>query len=50
VLDGALDLELATDPPQLLHLGAGDEQPIPPTVAHRLLTTGPVRLEIRFLT
>jgi tellurite methyltransferase len=49
VLEGAIDLELATDPPQLLHLAAGDAQPIPPTVAHRVITTGPVRLEIRFL-
>jgi tellurite resistance-related uncharacterized protein len=49
VLDGSADFEMATEPPLHRRLGAGDEQPIPPGIAHRVMLDGPVRLEVRFL-
>lgn len=49
VLDGSLEVEMATSPPIERRLRAGDDQPIPPVVAHRVRLRGPARLAIDFL-
>ncbi len=49
VLEGAVGLEIATEPPMQVRLLAGDTQPIPPAVVHRLELDGSVRLEVQFL-
>ena len=49
VLDGAVTFAIETTPPFRARLAAGDEQPIPPGVAHHLGVDGPVRLEVDFL-
>lgn len=49
VIEGAITFEMATSPPTTTRLEPGDRQPIPPSVAHRVVLTGPVRLEIDFL-
>lgn len=49
--DGAIDFHFESDagPPVIpIHLAAGSVQPIPPGVAHRVVPTGPVRLELQF--
>ena len=50
VLEGEVGFELATEPPIDRRLAAGDEQPIPPGVAHRVVVDGPTRIEVRFLS
>ena len=49
VLEGSVGFSMDTDPPITRRLGAGDEQPIPPGVPHRLTVEGPVRLTVDFL-
>ena len=49
VLEGSVGFWLATQPPLERVLGAGDTQPIPPAVDHRLGLHGPVRLSVEFL-
>jgi tellurite methyltransferase len=49
VLDGSVGFSMATDPPVIAELAAGDTQAIPPLVVHALRVDGPVRLEIDFL-
>jgi tellurite resistance-related uncharacterized protein len=48
VLGGAVGFEMATEPPTVRSLSAGDEQPIPPEVAHRVVLDGSARLEVAF--
>ncbi|MBM3657941.1 MAG: DUF3565 domain-containing protein [Actinobacteria bacterium] len=48
LLDGAVGFSMDTDPPIVRHMVAGDEQPIPPEVPHRLTVDGPVRLVVEF--
>jgi tellurite resistance-related uncharacterized protein len=50
VLEGSVGFDLAVDPPLRRTVRAGEEQPIPPEVAHHLTVTGPVRLEVEFRT
>lgn len=52
VTEGAVDFQFEAEtmaPPLTRHLEAGSEQPIPPGSPHRLVPTGAVRLELRFL-
>jgi tellurite methyltransferase len=49
VLEGAVGFSMETDPLITRRLVAGDEQAIPPGVAHRLSLEGPVRLTVDFL-
>ncbi len=49
ILDGEVAFTIQTDPPFSALLHAGDEQPIPPGVAHLLRVDGPVRLAVDFL-
>lgn len=49
VLDGAAGFSMETDPPIATVLRAGDTQPIPPDVAHRVSVIGPVTLAVDFL-
>jgi tellurite resistance-related uncharacterized protein len=49
VLEGQAGFELSTDPPIDRTVFPGEEQPIPPGVAHRVVVTGHVRLEVDFL-
>lgn len=49
VFDGAVVFAVDTAPPVRVRLEAGDTQPIPPAVAHRLLADEPFRLAIDFL-
>lgn len=49
VLDGTVRFTMATAPPLDRTLRAGDEQTIPPDVAHALEVDGPVRLQVDFL-
>ncbi len=49
VLDGAAGFEMATVPAIERRLVTGEVQAIPPSVRHRVVVTGPVRLEVRFL-
>jgi tellurite resistance-related uncharacterized protein len=49
VLDGAVRFTMATAPPVDRLLGAGNEQVIPPGVAHAVHAVGAMRLEVDFL-
>jgi tellurite resistance-related uncharacterized protein len=49
VLAGSLTVSMATDPPALVQLSAGDRHDLPPGVPHKLTWDGPFRLEIDFL-
>jgi tellurite methyltransferase len=49
VLEGSVAVTVAVDPPLRRTLHAGDEQPLPPEVPHRLSLDGPVRLAVDFL-
>ena len=49
VLAGSVVLELDTSPPIERRVEAGEDQPIPPDVIHRLRPSSLVRLEIDFL-
>jgi tellurite resistance-related uncharacterized protein len=49
VLEGAVVFAAETVPPVSRHLLAGDTQPIPPGVPHRLRVDEPVQLAIDFL-
>jgi tellurite resistance-related uncharacterized protein len=49
VLEGEVVFAIETTPPFSARLDAGDEQPIPPAVAHLLRVDAPVRLTIDFL-
>lgn len=49
VLDGGVVFAAETTPPFSTRLDAGDQQPIPPAVAHLLRVDEPVRLTIDFL-
>jgi tellurite resistance-related uncharacterized protein len=51
VHDGTIDFEFEVSErlgASSVHLATGTQQPIPPGVPHRLIPTGPVRLEIEF--
>jgi len=48
VLDGAVGFRMDTEPPITRRMAAGDEQPIPPEVPHRLSVDEPVRLVVEF--
>ncbi len=49
VLEGEVVFAIETTPPVSARLAAGDQQPIPPGVAHLLRIDQPVRLAIDFL-
>jgi tellurite methyltransferase len=49
VLAGSVELAIDTDPPLHRRVDAGEEQPIPPGVVHRLRLAGPARLAVDFL-
>ncbi len=49
VLDGSVTFAMATAPPIRARLVAGNRQPIPPALPHRLVLDGPARVEIDFL-
>jgi tellurite methyltransferase len=49
VLDGSLVFDAETEPPVSRRLVAGDEQPIPPGVPHRVSVDEPVRLAVDFI-
>jgi tellurite resistance-related uncharacterized protein len=49
VLAGAVELTMATDPPMVRRIDAGDRQAIPPRVAHAVRPHGEARVEIEFL-
>jgi hypothetical protein len=46
--DGAVRLQIATDPPIDVRLVAGNEHAIPPAVAHRVDPEGPMEIVIEF--
>lgn len=48
-IEGSVGFSMATEPPIAVRLNAGDTQPIPPRVAHRLTVDGPVVLTVDFL-
>ena len=48
VLSGTVRFSMQTDPPFVIDLGPGDEQPIPPGVLHAVEVTE-ARLEVDFL-
>jgi tellurite methyltransferase len=50
VLDGTVGFRMETDPPIERRLKAGEGQPIPPDVPHRLRVTAPVHLQVEFLS
>jgi tellurite methyltransferase len=50
VLDGCLVLSMATDPPTVRRLVAGDQQAIPPGISHFVCLEGEARLQVDFLT
>jgi len=52
ILEGKIDFQFESDvnPKPRLHLHAGAAQSIPPGVAHRVVPTGPVRLQLEFLS
>jgi len=50
VIEGRVTFSLHTEPPTIVHLGAGDRQAIPPGLPHALILDGPVRMAIDFLT
>jgi hypothetical protein len=49
VLDGTVGFDMQTEPPIERALVAGDRQPLPPGVAHRLVLDGPVTVAVDFL-
>ena len=49
VLDGSVGFLMDTDPPITRRMIVGDEQHIPPGVAHQLSVDGPLRLTVEFL-
>lgn len=49
VVEGTVGFVMATEPPLDRRLGAGDSQPIPPGVAHRLVLDGPAVVAVDFL-
>jgi tellurite resistance-related uncharacterized protein len=49
VLDGAVSFEMATEPPTVVRLSAGERQAIPPAVAHRVSFDGAARIQVVFL-
>ncbi len=49
VIEGSAGISLETDPPIHVQLGAGDTQPIPPSVPHAVTVDGPVLLAVDFL-
>jgi tellurite resistance-related uncharacterized protein len=49
VISGAVRFRMTTDPPFDVRLGAGEEQAIPPGVAHRVAPEGPMEIVIDFL-
>lgn len=49
VVEGAVGFVMATEPPIERRLGAGDQQPIPPGVAHHLVVEGPTVIAVDFL-
>lgn len=49
VLQGAVGFTMDTDPPVDVHLVVGDEQAIPPGVAHRVIVEDGMRVVIDFL-
>ena len=49
VAEGTVTFSMQTDPPTVVHLHAGDRQPIPPGIRHALVLDGPVRLSVDFL-
>ena len=49
VMDGAVELSMATDPPLTRRVETGDEQPIPPGVVHAVQTAGRVLLALDVL-
>jgi tellurite resistance-related uncharacterized protein len=49
LLQGSVELWIDTDPPIRRRLDAGDRQPIPPGVLHRLHLQQPFMLTIEFL-
>jgi hypothetical protein len=50
IVTGGANISLDTTPPIDRDLSAGDAQPIPPGVIHRVRLTGPVLLAVDFLT
>lgn len=50
VHDGQVGFSMGTETPVRRTLGPGDDQPIPPGVPHLLHLTGPVRLQVEFMT
>ncbi|MGQ0618062.1 MAG: DUF3565 domain-containing protein [Acidimicrobiia bacterium] len=49
VMEGAVVFTIATTPPITRRISAGQNQPIPPAVAHEVHADGPVRLAVDFL-
>jgi tellurite resistance-related uncharacterized protein len=49
VLSGTIGFSMDVDPPIDRRLTTGDEQPIPPQVAHEVRVTDPVVFEVEFL-
>jgi tellurite resistance-related uncharacterized protein len=49
IVSGAIDFWAATTPELERPMVAGDRQPIPPDVEHRIVLSGPVRLRLDFL-
>ena len=49
VLEGAVGFTMDTDPPVAVHLVVGDEQAIPPKVAHRVIVEHGMWIVIDFL-
>lgn len=49
VMEGGVGFTMATEPPLDTRLGAGDNQPIPPGVAHQLIVDRPVVVAVDFL-
>jgi tellurite resistance-related uncharacterized protein len=49
VVQGALEIQMETEPPLRRRMEAGDQQPIPPGVPHKINLVGPMVVEIEFL-
>ena len=49
VLEGSVGLTMETSPPVDILLQAGDQQPLPPGVPHRVLVGGPLQMVVDFL-
>jgi hypothetical protein len=48
-VQGALEIQMETEPPLRRRMEAGDQQPIPPGVPHKINLVGPMVVEIEFL-